>query len=296
MGKSYIAEVICKQCNITFKKRIGGIKESKRHYCSKECRISDKDSYKSEWTPERREQWSKMNRGENNGNYGKKWSAEQRTTFSETKRLQFQENPELAYECGKSNRGIKFDAERIAAMHRNRDSNSYSHPHNIESRKLIGAKSKEKWTDDYKAKHRKKMEDTGHWIPLKDVSPYKLYFKNANWVENMIEYFNPTEIEHFKLYGLFSSKHNPKGYVRDHIVPRKMGYEFGIPEYIMRHPENLQFISHRDNIIKGFSDRKLTGPDKVAIIDALLLKIINYDKLWKEQDQCLTFINERRPF
>lgn len=296
MGKSYIAEVICKNCNVTFKKRIGGEKTSKRHYCSKDCRISDKDSYKSEWTPERRAQYSALNSGKNNPNYGNNWSADMKYKASIAKKIFFQENPDISYNCGKSNRGVKFSKERIAAMHSNRDSSSYSHSHTLESRKLIGGKSKEKWTDEYKANHRKKMEDLGHWIPLDDISPYKQYFKNANWIESMVGYFNETEMENFKLYGIFSAKKNPKGFVRDHIVPRKIGFEFGLPEYILRHPANLQFISHRENIIKGFSDRRLTQDDKTSIINQLLERIISYNRPWKEQNLCSTFINERRLF
>lgn len=296
MGKSCISEVICKNCNTTFKKRIGGAKTSKRHYCSKECRTSDKDSYKSEWTPERRAHYSMLNSGENNPNYGNKWSSDMKNKASIAKKIFFQENPDIAYECGKSNRGVKFNEERIAAMHGHRDSASYSHPHSLESRKLIGKKSKEKWTEEYRANYRKKMEDLGHWIPLADVSPYKQYFKNANWIENMIDYFNPVEMENFNLYGIFNAKNNSKGFVRDHIVPRKIGFEFGLPEYIIRHPANLQFISHRENIIKGFSDRRLTHNDKTSIISQLLGRIVSYDKAWKEQSLCLTFINERRLF
>ena len=79
---------------------------------------------------------------------------------------------------------------------------------------------------------------------------------------------------------------------RDHIVPRKCGYEMGIPAFILRHPANLQFISHGQNIRKGFADRKLTINEKTVIIEEMFKRIVNYPD-WCEQAVCLEYLENR---
>ena len=234
----------------------------------------------------------KNKQGQKNPNYGNKWSAEKREAASIQKIEQFKNNPDYAYSCGKSNRGVKFSKERILAMHSHRTSDSYKHSPTDDVKKVIGKKSKEKWTPEYKEKHRKSMEEKGHWIPLKDKNPYNIYYKEANWSESMIDYFNATDLEKLNEYGLFGRK-NTKGWVRDHIVSRMIGYEFGLPAYILRHPANLQFISHSNNISKGFADRKLTKPEKECIINVLLERIVKFNTNWKEQEVCLDYIRNR---
>ena len=293
MPKSYIAEVQCQHCQKLFSKRI--IPGTKRHYCSKTCRMSDKNSYKSEWTDERRAAQSERNKGENNPNYGNTWSDELKQRASEIKKKQFAESAEYRYKAGASNRGKKFTADRIRAMHANRSSDSYRHPHSDETKKVIGKKSKEKWTEEFKQNHRNTMERLGHWIPIADQNPYKQYYKESNWIGSMIEFFNEDALANLKLHGIFS-KINSKGFVRDHIVPRKVGYEFSLPPFIMRHPANLQFISHAENVKKGFADRRLTQNQKEAIISVLLNNIANFGKEWPEQEVCVKFIKERRLF
>ncbi len=293
MPKSYIAEMQCQHCQKFFSKRV--FPETKRHYCSKTCRMSDKNSYKSEWTDERRTAQSERNKGENNPNYGNKWTDKQRQIGSELKKKQFAESAEYRYKAGASNRGKKFTADRIRAMHANRSSDSYVHPHSEETKKIIGQKSKEKWTDDFKKQHRSTMERLGHWVPLSEQNPYKQYYKEANWSGSMIEFFDEADLSNLKLHGIFS-RINSKGFVRDHIVPRKVGYEFSLPPFILRHPANLQFISHAKNVKKGFADHRLTKNQKEAIIDILLNNIANFSKEWSEQEVCTNFIKERRLF
>lgn len=292
MAKSSIQEVICKQCGISFKKRVKHDKPG-NHYCSNKCRMSDKDSYKSDWTVERRKKMSDKMSGESNPNYGNKWTEEQRSHLSEYKIRQYKANPDLAYECGKSNRGVKFSKERIEAMHGNRTKESYVRHQSDASRKIIGKKSKEKFTPEYKDKFRKTMEESGHWIPFDQKDQYSLYYEESNWIGSMFEYLNKDESQLLKEYGLFN-RYNSNGYVRDHIVPRKVGFEYGLPAFILRHPANLQFISHGDNIRKGFSDRRFTENQKECIIEALFERIVNFNKEWIEQEICLSYIKERR--
>lgn len=294
MKKSYIGEVECQLCKKIFTKRIVRNRKQ-RHYCSNECRRSDKSSFVSDWTEERRRAYSIMNSGENNPNFGNRWSEEQKISASIAKKKLYEENPEYRYKVGASNRGVKFSEDRIKRMHENRTSESYRHYPSAEVRKVISQKSKEKWTDDYREKHRKTMEDLGYWTPKSQINPYRLYYKESNWVERMIDYFDSQSLENLKLYGIFS-KTNSKGFVRDHIVPRKIGYEYNIPPCIMRHPANLQFISHAENVAKGFLDRRLTAEEKECIINSLLERILTFEKSWKEQDICINFIKERRLF
>lgn len=293
MPKSYIGEIACENCKKKFKKRI--LPETKRHYCSMSCKRADKNSYKSEWTPERRAQYSSMMSGENNPNYGNTWSNEQKKHLSEYKKKQYKENPDLAYSCGKSNRGVKFTEERISAMHKHRSRESYVRQHSEDTRKKIGKKSKEKWTLAYKEAHRQRMEKLGYWVPEHQRDPYKVYYKEANWIESMVDYFSDKELEMLNLHGIFSM-YNPKGWVRDHIVPRKVGYEHGLPAEILRHPANLQFIPHNKNITKGFADRALTESEKDSSIQLLFKKIKNYSKEWKEQEKCIQHITGAKSF
>lgn len=293
MPKSFIKDVNCENCGKLFTKRINP--NTKRHYCSWECRTLDKNSYISEWTEERRAEYSKKFKGENNPNFGKRWTQEQKEAASTLKKQQFKENPEYRYKIGASNRGVKFSKDRIKRMHQHRTFESYRHYPSEEVRKVIGQKSKEKWTPEFKEKHRKTMEDLGHWVPKSQITPYRLYYKESNWIERMVDYFNNQSLENLKLYGIFS-KTNSKGFVRDHVVPRKIGFEFNMPPYIMRHPANLQFISHAENVTKGFLDRRLTSEEKEYIIKSLLERILTFKKSWKEQDICINFIKERRLF
>ena len=233
-----------------------------------------------------------MRSGENNANFGKKWTEEQRLSASVLKKAQYAENPEYAYSVGKSNRGAKFSEDRIAAMHGHRTADSYKHYPTDEVKNIIGQKSKEKWTAEYKEKYRKTMEDAGYWVPLDKKDPYDIYYKQSNWIDSMIDHFDIRAKQHLNECGIFG-KRNTKGWVRDHIVSRMIGFEFGIPAFIIRHPANMQFISHSDNIKKGFSERQLTHLDKELIITQLLKRIQEYKLDWKEQSMCIEYIRNK---
>lgn len=291
MPKSFIKEVKCEHCHKAFTKRV--FPETKRHYCSNECRRSDKNSYKSEWCDERRKEYSLKFLGKNNPNFGNTWSDEQRENASNIKRQQFIDDPTYAYRAGSANRDVKFSDDRILAMHEHRTSDSHSHKHSDKSKKIIGQKSKEKFTEEFKQKFRKTMEERGHWVPLTEINPYKVYYRDADWIERMVDYYSDADMDCLNMFGFYSAT-NINGYVRDHILSRKTGYEFNLPAYILRHPCNLQFISHKENISKGFKDRALTYDEKIDLIEALLAKIENFKGSWKENELCLTFIKERR--
>lgn len=230
--------------------------------------------------------------GKNNPNFGNKWSADRREEFSQIKKEQFKNDPTYAHACGKSNRGVKFSEDRIKAMHGHRNSASYSHLHTEETKKIIGKKSKEKFTPEFKEKFRRSMEELGHWVKETDKNPYDIYYKEANWIGSMVEFFDEKSLKVLNECGIYSHK-NPKGWVRDHIVPRMTGYEFLLPPQLLRHPANLQFISHGDNISKGFADRKLTKNEKIATIELLEKRILEFTADWAEHSWCIDYIRNK---
>jgi hypothetical protein len=289
--KRKVVTLTCRTCEKVFDRKVKHDYIPKETvYCSMPCKREDPNSYKSEWTDERRTHYSEIMKGENNPNFGNSWSEEKKKEFSNKKTQQYKENPQLAYECGKSNRGKKFTEERVHAMHGHRDSDSYRHYPDEETKKLIGKKSSEKFTPEFKERYRKTMEERGYWTPLDQVDPYNSYFNESNWKTNMVEYFSDSEKTLLQEHGIFSSKQNPKGYVRDHICPRHIGFELQIPAFILRHPANLQFISHAENISKGSKDRRLTPEQKCVLISELFEKIVSFKESWEEQDMCLTYI------
>lgn len=292
MKKSFIAEFACDNCGKFFSKRVTIGKESKRNYCCASCKKADKNSYIFEWTDERRSEYSKKFSGENNPRYGIEWTADQKLNASSIKKQQFANSPEYRHKAGSSNRGVKFSDERIKAMHEHRTAKSYSDPHSEESKRLIGEKSIEKWTDEFRQSFRKIMEDKGYWIRLEDKNPYDIYYQEANWLKSMIEFFSEEEMMALNLHGIFHQSSNSRGWVRDHIVSRLIGYEFELPPQLLRHPANMKFISHAENVRKGFNDRNLTKIEKLNTICLLFDRIQKFQKEWIEHQWCLEFIRK----
>ena len=293
MSKTFVGEIHCKNCGTLFVKRINP--DTKQHYCSVLCKRADKSSYISEWSEERKAKQSARNSGANNPNFGNQWSLQQKADQSVKKIKQYTEIEGYRNAVGAANRGKKFSADRIAKMHSGRDADSYRRVHSSSTRLKISKQSKEKWTTAFKIRYRKTMEAAGLWVPLSEKDPYRIYFSEANWKGNMVEFFNSIELEKLKSFGVFS-KTNTAGYVRDHIVSRKIGFEYGLLPEILNHPANLQFISHSENISKGFNDRRLTNVEKECIINNLLDRILAFTKPWQDQEKCVNFIYKRRKF
>ena len=297
MKKSYISSVMCDMCKVVFSKRLynefGAKKNSKRNYCSIKCKSSDKNAISESWTKERKERLSELMKGENNPNYGNKWNDEQKQHLSLYKIEQFKDNEEYRYACGNANRGKKFSEELIEKMHGHRTPESYQHTISQETREKIGKASKGKFTDEYKLKQREIMESLGHWVPLNIKDPYKIFYNESNWIEGMVEYFDEFELECYKKYGRFG-RNNPSGWVRDHIVGRQLGWKKNLPPFILRHPVNMKFISHSENVKKGFLDRKISDEINENNISLLFERILNFDKKWQEQEVCVNYILFRK--
>lgn len=228
--------------------------------------------------------------GEANPNYGKKWSDNKRKAQSEI--VKSKVNKEYRFKAGSANRGKKFSKERIEKMHSHRTSESYGVSgvgHTPETKVEIGKRSKEKWTEDFKKKFRKTMENNGNWIPIEEKSDFEIYYKECEWVHRMFDIVE-NGLNLVEQYGVFHNKKNKNGVVRDHKYGRKSGFDNGIFPELLRHPANCDIIRHYENISKG---QKGVGRKDISItIDELFYEIENYNKEWFEQKKCIEKIKE----
>ena len=225
--------------------------------------------------------------GVNNPNYGKTWSADKRE--QQSKKIKSLVDDVYRQKCSSGNKGKTFSKERIDSMHAHRDSSSYSRPHSEETKEIIGRKSAEKFkSEEFSQKFRKSMEQSGNWLPLDQRSEYSLYFAEANWNEPLFDklYDSYPIIEEV---GVFNTKTNTKGVVRDHRLSRKSGFELGVPPEILRHIENCDIILHADNVRKNVS--KSISSDSLTLED-LFTRIENTKHDWHEQELCLKLIKE----
>lgn len=261
--------------------------ECKKEYCvkpsqqekSKYCCIKCKGIYQS-----------KNRKGSNNPNFGKSWTTEQRKKQSNIVKSKVDE--EYRFKCGTANRSKTFSKEKIESMHGHRTFNSYSRPHTEESKKKIAQKSKEKFTNDYKKKHRQKMEEIGKWIPLEQKNDYEIYFNESDWIKPMFSELYQDYSDLIESYGVFNAYSNTKGVVRDHAFSRRSGFELGVFPEILRHIDNCQIILHSENVKKNMSK---SIPSDSLSLEKLLDSIENtkYSE-WEEQETCLVKIKEYR--
>lgn len=238
-----------------------------------------------------RSKMSAASSGEKNANYGNAWSLEQKEKARLRNLDRFDsENGDLyKHQAGSANRGVKFSEDRIKKMHGHRTFESYSRSVSEERKTEIGIASKAKFTPEYKIKQRMVMEERGWWIPLSEKKDSDLYQEKSNWIHKM---YGLIPEENYKNIDQASKN------VRDHIIPRWVGYEFGVFVEIIRHPLNCQIISHKDNIKKGYVDKKTTKELWIPKIEELITKILEYQSIWEEQDtailRCIDYRNGMR--
>lgn len=219
--------------------------------------------------------------GSNNPNYGKIWTEEQKN--KQSKIIKSKVDDVYRKKAGSANKGVKFSKERIESMHSHREASSYSRPHSVEAKKLIGEKSKEKFTEEYKQKHRQKCIELGYWVSDEDKDDYEIYVEHSEWVKPMWDLADKTLLE---TVGIFNSKTNRNGLVRDHMLSRKYGFDNGIFPEIIRHPANCQIITHSENSSKR---------EKSCLTFVELCDIIEkYEDMWEEQELVLSLINKWR--
>ena len=233
-----------------------------------------------------------VNKGTNNPNFGKKWPEERKKKQSQIVKLKVDE--EYRRKSGSANRGKKFDQDRIDRMHSHRRPESYGmygKAHSPEVKKIIGQKSKEKFTDDFKKRYRKTMEARGYWLPLSSKTDYEIYFRQSDWIDDMYDIMLGKDKRLLEKHGKFSPSSNTRGVVRDHKLSRRTGFELGIFPEIMRHVENCEIILHADNVKKNFS--KKINSDSITC-QQLFDRIKNscYNNKWIEHQKCLLLIKE----
>lgn len=219
--------------------------------------------------------------GEKNPNYGKKWTDDKKSKQSEI----IKSKVDSAYreKCSSGNKGKKFSQSRIDSMHAHRESSSYSRPHSESTKKLIGEKSKAKFSKEYKQKQRQAFIERGLWISDQNKSDYEIYRKHADWVKPM---WFLAEKETLEQIGIFNSNTNRNGLVRDHKLSKVCGLKNGIFPEILRHPVNCQIITHSENSSKR-EKSSLT-------IEELFDLVESYDGEWEEHYLVLRLINEWR--
>lgn len=259
--------LMCDVCGKEFERYV--YEEKLRYFCGKRC-------------------MGIGSTGANNPNFGNKWTAEQKAAHGAYIKQFYADNPDIAHRCGSANRGKKFSSELIQKMHGHRSRESYQHYPSDDTRKIIGAKSAAKWTDEYKQQNRAKREALGQWIPLEQKSDWEIYQKLANWKCRMWDTVDGAK-EMLDTHGIFNYRTNTKGVVRDHIYSRKSGFFEGVFPEILRHPANCQVILHTENVAKK-SQRYVDRND--ITLEQLFENIRQYNKPWDEQELVLQLIQD----
>ena len=225
-------------------------------------------------------------RGENNPNYGNSWSEEQRKHLSDHQ-LSISHiistRVKADWENNEERRKSASEIMSVCMQGNTGDKNPfYGKTHDLETRKIIGLKSKEKYSNvDYVKKFRETMENLGYWRPLNRLSLYEIYFKESDWVARMFDII-PNGLNMLNEFGVFHASLNNNGVVRDHIVGRRYGFKHQVFPVIMRHPANCQILRQIENVSK--SRKKSLNSDCQMTLDELFEKIEKYDGDWIEQE------------
>lgn len=262
-------ELTCEVCKNNFFRYECSLKDNQKYfYCSKKCRYAHQAVTQA---------------GENNSNFGHKWSSEKKERQAALTTKMMTEKGEVwrKENCGKSNRGAKRSEEFLTRWHATqKDPNYVRPPVTEERRKEIGIKSAKKFTPEYKKRFRKKMEETGLWLPKTEEHAYKFYRDQCGWVQRMWDLVQlPND---FNEVGVFNSWKNQKGYIRDHKFSRHEGFINGVFPAILRHPANCEIITHSKNVQKR-TKSSLSLEDLFTLIEG-------YQREWIEQELCLKLI------
>lgn len=254
----------CKNCGTLILRYPSAVRNIERIFCSKTCASSLS----------------------HNPSSGRKWSDERKRKHGDI--IKSKVDDEYRRKAGSANRGKKFSPERIARMHKHREPGSYSRPKSQDTRRKIGDGSRLKFTPEYKRRMRDHFESTGYWIPLSDVTDTKIYFKMANWVDRMFDLvYDQDQLLLLGERGVFNCKTNRKGVVRDHKFSRRSGFNAGVFPELLRHPTNLQILTHSDNVKK--KRRQYVDSDSITL-EELFYNIRSFPNSWKEQEKCLQLI------
>lgn len=258
--------VYCKVCDKPMEVKPSRVKRSKVLTCSIKCR--------SEYMKE-------AMTGVNNPNYGKKWSDSKRVKQSKLISSKVTEEYRVKCSRGRSGKNFTFSDEHkqnmsISAKNKPAMSN--------ETKLKISQASKAKFTLEFNERHRKTMEERGHWVPKELISDYRLYYRYAEW-DDITQYSDSIGYDEYLAVGLYSGKTgNLDGLVRDHIYSRHDGYINGVFPEILKHPINLQFIGNVENIKKRH--------DSWIKLTELFDKIFKYKGDYVNHDRVINLIGE----
>lgn len=247
------------------------IKGRKYLFCNRECQSK---GYKT------------ILKGENNPNYGNKWNKKQKEHLSKVIKQKYIDDPEYREKVA-VNKGKKLPgtSKGLKEFYKTHDNHFKGKKHSDKTKKIIGKKSKEKFTQEFKNMVRKTMERNGFWIPLDEKEDCEIYYEESNWKKGM---FNTIEddkqLEKLNKFGVFNSFTNTEGIVRDHMYSRKSGFENKVFPEILRHPCNCQLLTSPENASKR-SNNSIT-------LEQLFEKIYNYKENWFEQNLVLIKIEE----
>jgi hypothetical protein len=280
--------VNCSNCNKELQK-FPRDKRNKYHFCNRQCKNDWQKTQKI--SEETKKKISESIAGEKNGMFGKNHNTEIRLKISNESKKHFRENPELRYKCGNS-RLPKEERTRIAKLsHKNRTKEyrkGFFLPE--KTKNLIGQKSAEKFTIEYKKRIRKQLEDKGTLIPLDKKDEFLLYKDFANWKYRMLDLItDENEIKLLKDHGIFNCRTNKKGTVRDHKYSRFSGWKNGVFPELLRHPCNCEILLHGDNVRKK-KGRHVDSDSQT--LNELFENIKKYKNTWKEQELCIQLIND----
>ena len=280
MKKLKRIKCFCKQCKNEFEKT----ESSLQVFCSRDCKNdfqrgkTFENIYGEIKASEIKIKISNATQGENNPNFGNKWTDTQKEISSKRIKSIWEERGEewRRTNLGKSNRGKTRSQEFIKHWHSN-NLNLSGFRHSKDSKMIIGIKSKEKFSEEYKQNFRLKMEENGKWVPLIELSDWEIYKRKTNWIEKMWDkIILPSD---FNEVGIFNSKTNRLGYTRDHIFSKRCGFKIGLFPEILRHPVNCRCLKHSINSSKNSKSD--------ICIDELFNNIKKFNGYWDEHNECL---------
>jgi hypothetical protein len=284
----------CAGCNKEFQSSYPHAK-----FCSKECRFTKCVMCDNLVDNPRRDRKTCSNTcrnnllkitmiGESNPNFGNRWNEHQKQSLSKKNlenSAEISRRVKLDWENDPNRRQRQSERAKIYLGFESGESHPmWGKARPEEVKLLIGKKSKQKFTREFKENFRKTMEDAGHWIPIESKTDYEIYFKQCEWIHRMFDIV-PNGLYLINEHGVFNAKTNTKGVVRDHIVGRKFGFENRIFPEIMRHPANCAVILHSKNTSKG--QRGKGRPDTDMSLEDLFDSILNYNQQWIEQEICV---------
>jgi hypothetical protein len=265
--------VKCNQCGNDVKKSPCHVRPGKNYFCNPKCHATFQKG---------------KNTGESNPNYGNKWTEEKKESFSNL--IKSKVNDEYRLNCSKGMKG-KTVSEETKKQRKATIIKKYGQwpkpNHTEETRELIGKKSKEKFTQEYRNKMYETMVNRGYWIKKEDLDDYKHYYRLAEWDKTILSH-SPLGMQLLNDTGMYNSFGNTKGVVRDHRYSRKSGFLNNVYPEILKHPCNCELILHVDNIRKHHSNKVNSNS---LSLNELFDLIENYSGNYEYNTKCLELIN-----